>query len=187
MRHHHQTPNRFSPLSSLCLLILLSESCHYAASSSLDESKADWTSDFEERPAPALKRASSYVRFGKRSDEQDDAEAQPTLPKIRRSNPAASLERASRASSYVRFGKRGGPPSRSSMIPQLHDFQMDDSESSGGFLPPRPMPCTLSYLSTLTTLEDKYAHIRECTGARRSYSGMRRATRGREASYVRYG
>ena len=61
------------------------------------------------------------------------------------------------------------------------------TESSGGFLPPRPMPCTLSYLSTLTTLEDKYAHIRECTGARRSYSGMRRATRGREASYVRYG
>ena len=39
MRHHHQTPNRFSPLSSLCLLILLSESCHNAASSSLDESK----------------------------------------------------------------------------------------------------------------------------------------------------
>ena len=26
-----------------------------------------------------------------------------------------------------RFGKRGGPPSRSSMIPLLHDSQMDDS------------------------------------------------------------
>lgn len=189
-RHHYQTPNRFfSPLSSLCLLILLSESCRYASSSSSSsaESEADWPSDFEERPAPAFKRASSYVRFGKRSDsindQQDDAEAQPMLPKFRRSSP--SLERASRASSYVRFGKRGGPPSRSSMIPQLNDSQMDDSES---FLPARPLPCTFSYLSTLATFEEKYAHIRQCTGARsRSQSGMRRATRGREASYVRYG
>lgn len=187
MRHHHQTPNRFSPLGSLCLLILLSESCHHAASVSLDESKADLTSDFEERPVPAFKRASSYVRFGKRSNsidsQQEDAGAQPMLPKLRRSNPG-SMERASRASGYVRFGKRGGPPSRSNMI---HDSQMDYSEGSDGFLPPRPLPCTPDYLLTLATFEEKYEHIRQCTGARRNHLGMRRPTRSRESGYVRYG
>ena len=58
-------------------------------------------------------------------------------------------------------------------------------------LPYQPLPCTLSYLSTLATFEEKYAHIRQCTGARRVHAGMtggmNRATRGREASYVRYG
>ena len=38
-----------------------------------------------------------------------------------------------------RFGKRGGPPSRSSMIPQLHDFQMDDSGNYPEAVLPIPM------------------------------------------------
>ena len=36
----------------------------------------------------------------------------------------------------------------------------------------QPLPCTLSYLSTLGTFEEKYAHIRQCTGARRVHAGM---------------
>jgi len=83
-----------------------------------------------------------------------------------------------------RFGKRGGPPSRSNMI---HDSQMDYSEGSDGFLPPRPLPCTPDYLLTLATFEEKYEHIRQCTGARRNHLGMRRPTRSRESGYVRYG
>ena len=74
------------------------------------------------------------------------------------------------------------PPSKELTIKRLF------AESSGGFLPLLPLPCTLSYISTLATFEEKYAHIQQCTGARRSHpAGMRRATRGREASYVRYG
>ena len=46
----------------------------------------------------------------------------------------------------------------------------------------------MSYLSTLASFGEKYAHIQRCAGARDNYgAGLRRATRGREASYVRYG
>lgn len=197
MRHHHHQPptNRLSPLSSLCLLllILLSESCH--SSSAADSKQTDWPSDFGEvHDGGALKRASSYVRFGKRSEslanEQDVDDAQHSVPEFARRSPVGSMERSSRASSYVRFGKRGGPLSRSHMTSRLHE--VDDAESGGGgrLLPSfRPRPCTLSYLSTLASFGEKYAHIQRCAAARDSNypSGLRRATRGREASYVRYG